>query len=141
MFTPLPAILLVDDDPTSNYLSERLIRRLGAAQEVLVAQNGQRALDLLRERCGKGCVGCPSLVLLDVNMPVMNGFEFLESLLPLTIDCNQEIVVVILTTSQLDEDILRTHYLPVTDFLTKPLTYEKLTNVLARFFNRPISDN
>ena len=73
----LSSILLIDDDPITNFINERLLRRLGVSQEVLVATNGQLGLDILKTRCQHDAVGCPDLVLIDMKMPVMNGSEFL----------------------------------------------------------------
>ena len=133
--TQLPAILLVDDDTTTNFLNQRLIQRLNVSNEVLVALNGQRALDMLHERCEVQKVGCPALVLLDVNMPVMNGFEFLETYSQRLTNRRHPVVFIMLTSSQLDQDLVRAQQLPVTDFLTKPLTREKLVGVLNDYFD------
>ena len=130
----LPAILLVDDDPITNFVNERLLRRLRVSEEVLVALNGQLGLDLLAERCGQGSRGCPTLVLLDLKMPVMNGFEFLEAVMRLPLSRHHSIVVVLLTSTQLDRDLSRLQHLPVTDYLTKPLTGEKVTRLLSQYF-------
>jgi CheY-like chemotaxis protein len=71
----LPCILLVDDDPVNNFLNQRLLENLAVADQLMVALNGQEAFALLEQHCPD--VACPALILLDVNMPVMNGFEFL----------------------------------------------------------------
>jgi CheY-like chemotaxis protein len=131
----LSTILLLDDDPTTNFVNERLLRRLNVCHEVLVATSGAVALDLLGRRCGEGSHVCPDLVLLDIKMPVMNGFEFLEAFIQLPPCPAHSIVVVLLTSSQLDRDLSRIKQLPVTDFLTKPLTTEKVTRLLDQYFN------
>ncbi|TGD83025.1 response regulator [Hymenobacter wooponensis] len=130
----LPAILLVDDDSTTNYLNRRLLERLNVCDEVLVALNGQRALDLLQTRCSFGEGACPALILLDVNMPVMNGFEFLEAFVQ--VPARQSVVIVLLTSSQLEEDLVMAQHLPVAEFVNKPLTREKITEVLNRYFDQ-----
>jgi len=130
---PLSSVLLVDDDTTTNFINTRLLERLNVCDEVLVALNGQRALELLQARRAAGDL-YPGLVLLDVNMPVMNGFEFLEAFMQ-QIPASQPIVIVLLTTSQLDEDMVRAQHLPVADFLHKPLTREKIAEMLDRYFD------
>lgn len=129
----LSTILLIDDDSTTNFLNERLLLRMGVSQQVLVATNGQQGLDLLQAHCYSGSTDCPLLVLLDLNMPVMNGQEFLEMLgrRPLG---GHPIVVVLLTSSQHDQDLARFQHLPVADFLPKPLTREKVADMLDRYF-------
>lgn len=65
--------LLVDDE-TTNFLNEALLRRMAVADTVLVAVNGQEALDLLRLHCAQPTSpSCPALILLDMKMPVMNA--------------------------------------------------------------------
>jgi len=134
---PLPAVLLVDDDPTTNFINTRLLKRLQVSNEILVALDGQQALDVLHTHCANGGSTCPSLVLLDVNMPVMNGFEFLEAFMQRP-PSSKSMVIVLLTSSQLDEDLVRAQHLPVADFLNKPLTREKISEVLDRYFDHPL---
>ena len=132
----MPAIhctLLVDDDPTTNYLNRKLLQRLAVTAQVREALNGQEALDLLAASCAApGAPACPALIFLDVNMPVMDGFAFLETYqqLPLAQQC----VIVMLTTSLHPADVQRADQLPVAGFLTKPLTAEKVAQVLADHF-------
>jgi CheY-like chemotaxis protein len=131
----LSTILLIDDDPTTNFVNERLLRRLNVCHEVLVAPSGAAALDLLAKHCGEEPQVCPDLVLLDIKMPVMDGFEFLEAFIQLPPCPDHSVVVVLLTSSQLDRDLSRIKQLPVTDFLTKPLTTEKVTRLLGQYFD------
>ncbi|RZJ92670.1 MAG: response regulator, partial [Hymenobacter sp.] len=72
----LSSILLIDDDPTTNFLHEQLLLSLGVTSQCLVAENGADALALLAEATD---TQLPCLVLLDVHMPVMDGIEFLEA--------------------------------------------------------------
>jgi CheY-like chemotaxis protein len=68
-------ILLVDDDKIFNFLSEKTIASLGFANEIHFASNGQHALELL-ELCRSGEIQKPDIIFLDLNMPIMNGYEF-----------------------------------------------------------------
>ena len=132
----LPYVLLVDDDPTTNFLNQRLLQRLQLASQVQVAVNGQEALALLHARHPADVEAGPALVLLDVNMPVMNGFEFLEAYaaqIPLA--QQQATIIIMLSTSLLDADLLRAQQLPIAGFLNKPLTREHLFEVLQRYFS------
>ena len=123
----LTSVLLVDDDSTTNYLNSILLNRLHVAEHLLVAENGREALATLATHR-------PALILLDINMPVMNGIEFLEAyqLLPLT--QRQATVVVLLTTSVSTRDLTRVQTLPIASTLTKPLTQDKITKLLEQHF-------
>ena len=130
-------VLLVDDDSTATYLHSQLLRRLEVAEELLVARNGVEALQTLEQTCTEAAesVG-PLLILLDVNMPVMNGLEFLETYQqhPLAQQCPT--VIVVLTSSTHPRDLERIKALPVAaDILTKPLTSEKVQALLQRHFH------
>jgi CheY-like chemotaxis protein len=117
----LTSVLLVDDDPTTNYLNKLLLTRMGAAEQVLVAENGEQAL---RTR----------LILLDMNMPVLNGLAFLEAYVQLPLAQQQAIVIVMLTTSLHPVDLARAKELPIAGFLNKPLTKEKVYALLQEHF-------
>jgi CheY-like chemotaxis protein len=123
----LPRILLVDDDYTTNFLNTKLLQHVDANAQVLTALNGQEALNLLGTYC-------PGLILLDINMPVMDGFAFLEAYQHLPGIQQQGVVVVMLTTSVNPRDLARLQGLPIAGFLSKPLTQEKMTQVLADYF-------
>ena len=135
----LSSILLVDDDSTTNYLNQLLLRRLDVAEQLLVAENGREALGLLAHTCSAPNTSCPALILLDVNMPVMGGIEFLEAYQRLPLSQRQAIVVVLLTTSVNPRDLTRVQALPVAGTLTKPLTEAKVCDLLRQHFPTPPS--
>ena len=132
----LTCALLVDDDQTTNYLNQLLIKRLAITDKLLVALNGQEALDLLRAHCQLATPECPVLILLDVKMPVMDGFAFLEAYHRLPLPQKHAIIIVMLTTSLHQQDVERVQRLDIAGFLNKPLTKEKLDDVLRNHFNR-----
>jgi len=133
---PLASVLLVDDDPTTNFLNKLLFTRMGVAQQVLVAENGEQALRLLHQTCAAPeSDTCPQLILLDMNMPVLNGLGFLEAYAHLPLAQQQTTVIVVLTTSLHPADIARAQQLPIAGFLTKPLTQEKVATLLDQHFN------
>jgi len=130
----LTSILLVDDDSTTNFLNQSLINRLGLAQHLRTAENGAEALQALRETCVPSSTSCPNLILLDMKMPVMNGIEFLEAYARLPLDQQRSIVIVMLTTSLLPQDLARVRQLPIAGVLSKPLTKEKLQALVDEHF-------
>jgi CheY-like chemotaxis protein len=130
----LSSILLVDDDPTTNFLHEQLLLSLGVTDHCLVAENGADALALLAEYAPPDGV-CPALVLLDVHMPVMDGIEFLEAYIQ---PPSPPPVVIVLTTSVHARDQARMAKLPVADWVSKPLTRAKVDAILQQHFQRQL---
>lgn len=132
----LTCALLVDDDQTTNYLNKLLLQRLGVTDKLLVALNGQEALELLVAHCQQVTPDCPALILLDIKMPVMDGFQFLEAYEKLPDIQHEAIIIVMLTTSLHPQDVKRLEHLHIAGFLNKPLTKEKIDDVLKHHFNR-----
>ena len=129
--------LLVDDDDTTNYLNQALLRRMGITDTVLVAGNGQEALDLLHTHCTPSALPtCPVLILLDIKMPLMNGIEFLHAYAQRQTTGNAAVVIV-LTTSLHPTDVVQMQGLPIAGYLTKPLTTEKINQILQEHFGQP----
>ena len=127
--------LLVDDDDTTNFLNQKLLRRMAVTDQVLVAGNGQEALDLLHAHCEQtASPSCPALVLLDMKMPLMNGFEFLQAYAQQPERENPTVVIIMLTTSLTPRDVEQMQGLPIHGYLTKPLTREKVNQVLLEHF-------
>jgi CheY-like chemotaxis protein len=133
----LSSVLLVDDDETTNFLNAHLLKSLGVTDQVLLAHNGQEALDLLAQHCAPSTTTCPMLVLLDINMPVMGGIEFLEAYQPQP--PAPAIHMVILTTSMHASDLARLQALPHLTVLHKPLTRAKIDVLLQEHFHRQLA--
>lgn len=128
----LASVLLVDDDPITNFLHEQLLVSLGVTDQCLVAENGEEALTLLAEL---GETPPPDLVLLDVHMPVMSGIDFLEAYVQ---PPNPSPIIIILSSSEHPRDQSRLASLPVADWVTKPLTQEKVQQMLWQHFHRQL---
>jgi CheY-like chemotaxis protein len=133
---PLPCVLLVDDDHTTNFLNQSLLRRLQITERVMVALDGEAALAELQRQCVPPTPGCPVLILLDVNMPGLNGIQFLEAYQRLPLAESREIVIVMLSTSLHPRDVERIQgFNLVADFVTKPLTDAKMRSILTAHFS------
>ncbi|MDO7884585.1 response regulator [Hymenobacter cheonanensis] len=130
----LSSVLLVDDDTTTNFLNELLLKRLQLTDHLLVAHNGAEALALLGERAQAPEAPAPALILLDINMPVMDGLEFLEAFQQLPPARQQASTIVMLTTSLDGRDLARMQALPIAGLVSKPLTAEKLQTILQLHF-------
>jgi CheY-like chemotaxis protein len=124
----------VDDDEVTNYVHESVIEDAGVTREVLVAEDGRKALNLLQE-LKEVKSSCPNLIFLDINMPVMNGFEFLDAYQQMKGQLKQPVIIVMLTSSLNPQDVVRAQAAGATDFLDKPLTADKLNDVLGKYFD------
>lgn len=102
---------------------QRELRRQNIAVPVVHARNGREALNMLRGENGEARIDRPSVVLLDINMPRMNGLELLEILRsdPEFVGLN----IFITTTSDLESDRFRARDLAVSGYVIKPLSFEK----------------
>ena len=129
----LDCIILVDDDDVANYVHESLIEDADIANQVLTAENGREALALITEQASQPD-SCPSLIFLDINMPVMNGFGFLEAYRRLEDELPQPVIIVMLTSSLNPDDLERARRAGASDFLDKPLTSDKLREVVDKHF-------
>ncbi len=127
----LDCILLVDDDPDDNTFHQIIIREMDIANNIEVVINGLEALEYLKKENRTP----PELIFLDINMPRMNGWEFLEQYKHLTPQQKAKVVIMILTTSANPDDIKRAKEIEdVSGFETKPLTRETLTEILQAHF-------
>lgn len=123
-------IMLVDDNIDDNFFHKRVILKNGAADIVVTKESGEEALEYLK-------TNQPDLIFLDINMPRMNGWEFIEEYKKLDEELRNKMVIVMLTTSAnpdhkglaILEDVLA-------DYRTKPLTKEMLDEILTRYFFR-----
>jgi len=121
-------VLLIDDNQTTTFLHQRLIQKLDIAHQIVVARNGQHALELMEQQYLAG-EGYPELILLDLKMPVMDGFAFYEAYKRLESEKQVEIKVVVLTTSLAASDIESAKKAGMQHFANKPLTAQKLNEV------------
>jgi CheY-like chemotaxis protein len=122
-------VLLVDDDQVFNFLSTKILERMGVADNIHVALNGEEALALLNNYY-QGSMSMPDVILLDLNMPIMDGFGFLQAFQRLSLPKIERIKIVIVSSSQDPQDVEMARSLGVAYYLSKPLTEEKLRSVL-----------
>jgi CheY-like chemotaxis protein len=123
-------VMLIDDSEADNVYHQIMIERSGVVEEVVVAESGFEALSYLKD----GASPDVNLIFLDINMPGMNGFEFLEQYARLN-DRHPAAVVVMLTSSPSSEDHRRaTEYPAIKAYMTKPLSAEATAKLVEQFF-------
>lgn len=124
-------ILLVEDDEVDVMNVKRAFKKSNITNPLFVAANGLEALAMLRSQNGNKPIIVPSqrrLILLDLNMPKMNGLEFLQ-----TLRNDPElkpIPVIVLTTSDEDKDRIEAYNLNVAGYILKPVTFSKFAEVM-----------
>lgn len=131
-------ILCVDDDSISLTISKLLLKRTGFTNDVVTAVDGSDALDYFKDLFATSAnpvEESPSLILLDINMPVMNGWEFLEAYIPLFSEKLPNTKVIILSSTIDPEDFSRAKKFPVVaQFVSKPLSVENLAELKENEF-------
>ena len=122
-------VLLVDDDAATNFLAELAFKNLEIANEIIVASDGFTAGELMKQN------NCPDVIFLDIRMPRMDGFDFLENLAEMNV-CKQ-VKVVMLTSSTRAEDKARAFsYNAVVDYIEKPLTEQLIKKIATTHFDK-----
>lgn len=133
----LRTVLLVDDDKVTNLMHGRLIRRTGLIGQIDVVTDGVAALEYLKAHEDAG-EPLPELILLDINMPRMDGFEFLESYATLPTQIRHAgTLIVMLSTSVLRADHERADADPnVHAFVSKPVAVEHIASFVQTYHDR-----
>jgi CheY-like chemotaxis protein len=129
MIQKLVNILLVEDDEVDVMNVKRAFSKNNIKNELFVAGNGVEALDMLRT----AIVPLPRIIILDINMPKMNGIEFLKNLRD--DDTLKNISVFVMTTSNEDSDKINAYNLNVAGYILKPLSFEKFITSVATLKN------
>lgn len=128
--------MLVDDDDTTNFVNKRLLVKLGVAKEILVKKNGIEALEYLREAEEEGSQNpYPDMIFLDLKMPVMDGFKFLDEYHKQ--ERRKGMIILMLTSSASFYDLERLkHYEHVKKHFSKALTENDIKDIMSQYYNR-----
>ncbi len=126
--------MLIDDDEDDNFLHEREIKKSEVASIVITKNSGMEALTYLRSmKANKEPY--PDLIFLDINMPEMNGWEFLKEYHKLDKELQVPEVLIMLTTSDHPEDKAKAKkWGVVSDYITKPLSQEIIEDISKKYF-------
>lgn len=127
--TSLVNILLVEDDEVDIMNVQRAFRKNNITNPLYVTRNGIEALDALHGRHPEFVMPVPRIILLDINMPRMNGLEFLTEIRKH--DAFKSISVFIMTTSNEESDKIAAYDLNVAGYILKPLSFEGFANAVS----------
>lgn len=131
----LETILLVDDDAPTNFFNKIIIKKTACAEQVEETQNGLVALEYIKSRYHEN-KSQPDLILLDINMPGMDGWEFLEEYVKLEfIDEMSSTIIIMLTTSLNPSDMEKANTIKVINgFANKPFSTDNLEKIINEHF-------
>ena len=135
----LNSVLLVDDNESDNFIHKRVLEKSGIANHIEIAMNGQEALEFLMTKSkyveSDDAYTQPELIFLDINMPVMDGWEFLEEYNKLEDAQKGNVVFIMLTTSLNPVDKIKAEKMIDSGcFQFKPLTQEMILDIVQKRF-------
>ena len=130
--TPIE-ILLIDDDESDVFLTKRAFNKAKMLNNVQVARDGEDALAMLRREGLHKNAKRPDLILLDLNMPRMNGHEFLE--IVKADDDLKSVPVIVMTMSQSEADMMRSYQSHASSYISKPIELEQFMKVMQTIQN------
>lgn len=124
-------LFLVDDDEIFTFLTKRTIEETQLVDQIKIFSNGQDAIDFLEKAAGDKEL-LPEVILLDINMPILDGWGFLEEFILLKTSMGKKITIYVVSTSISPYDLERAKNISeVSDFIIKPITKTGLINILG----------
>jgi len=133
----LNSICLIDDDKTTNFIHKTIIEDLGITDSIEIFEDGEDAFQYIKSTCF--VEDCPDLILLDINMPCANGFDFLEAFNLLEFANKSNVIIIVLTTSSLKLDVDKAKTFDIDDYVVKPLTKEILKDLMKKHFDLSVA--
>jgi CheY-like chemotaxis protein len=131
MSKQLKNILLIDDNFNDNFFHERAIKKVDPTITVIAKNSGPDALEYLKSKQNLK----PDLILLDINMPGMNGWDFLQKYILLDKEAQSDAPIMMLTTSENPDDIKKVQSFSIlADYFSKPLTKEIMEDIKLKYF-------
>jgi CheY-like chemotaxis protein len=124
-------VLIVDDDEINNFIAAKLIKKVNELSSVQTSLNGLEGINYIKSLLDNQ-EKMPDVIFLDINMPIMNGWEFLDEYEKIKSLVQKETSIYMLSSSVYNDDIKKAEtYTSVKKFISKPLTLEKLENLIA----------
>lgn len=127
-------ILLVDDDTVNNFIVINTLNKLDITENVDSVLNGADGIEYIKNMIDNNRQLIPSIIFLDINMPVMDGWEFLEEFEKFAEDIKKQCKIYMVSSSVYEDDISKSkHYSSVIDFISKPLMREKIMDIYNEY--------
>jgi CheY-like chemotaxis protein len=128
-------VLLIDDDEINTFICIKNIKDSGFAESTTYCRNGLEGLEELKDALESRPEDLPDVIFLDINMPKMKAWQFLDAYAPLSERFPKEVKLFILSSSVYRKDVEKsTHYQTVSDYLIKPLSLETLQELRVKYF-------
>lgn len=128
--TSLKRLTLVDDDEVFVFLTSRMLEKYQLVDLIKIFNNGYDAFVFIKENLNNKEV-LPDIIFLDLSMPIMDGWQFLEEFAKINLEIGKKITIFICSSSISPDDFSRAKEInEVSDFIIKPMTKEKLIEML-----------
>lgn len=125
-------IAIIDDDDIFVYITKKAVEQINFIQQIKVFGNGKDAIDYLKENSGNPDL-LPEIILLDLSMPIMDGWQFLDEYTKIKPIIGKKIIIYIVTSSISPEDMRKAKSIDtVSDFIIKPITKDKLMEIIKK---------
>ena len=123
--------LIAEDNDITIFLNQEVIKKMNITQDIRIAKNGKVAITAIEEYASTHEGKCPELILLDLNMPVEDGFEFLDHFNKLELNNKERVKVILLTNATQTKLIEKLTCQCEVELMKKPITEQKLLDILA----------
>ena len=130
----ISCVLLIEDDPIAKFIAMKAIKINNLIQEIKACNNGKEAIDFLTSLSAIN-KPCPELIFLDINMPLLEGDEFLNCVKDLPFTNIKSVIFCVITNSSHPSDIIKIKSLGVHEYLIKPLHREAVEKIYEKYFN------
>ncbi|MDZ4664828.1 MAG: response regulator [Bacteroidota bacterium] len=138
---PINLVTIVDNDPIFAFIEKKILEETNLVNQIRIFNNGLKALDFIKLNAKKREL-LPDIILLDLNMPVMNGWEFLDEYIGVKHTLEKKITIYVVAHSLTDTDKERINNInEVSNFIIKPMTKEKFEKIVKALKDKSNSLN
>ncbi len=125
------SILVIDDDQIYRYMANKMLLATGLTDEIIFCKNGAEGWKIIKDKLGSKKI-LPDFIFLDINMPVMNGWEFLKKISTVLRNADQKIQIYIVTSSQDENDLEHSaKFGCISGYLVKPVMNQTFSEILS----------